>query len=67
MKFLIWAIFFCSIIAAVILFAGREEEGRWYDCRLAEFHPDYPKEVKDACRKMMREHHKNYKSNNLVI
>ena len=23
-----------------------------YDCSIAEFHPDYPKEVKEQCRKL---------------
>lgn len=26
-------------------------EGRYYDCGMAEWHPDIPKEVKEACRK----------------
>jgi len=28
------------------------EEGRYYDCSLAEFHPDYPKEVREECRRI---------------
>ena len=27
-------------------------EGRYYDCSIAEFHPDFPKEVKEECRKL---------------
>ena len=23
-----------------------------YDCSISEFHPDYPKEVKEQCRKL---------------
>lgn len=26
-----------------------------YDCRMAEFHPDFPPDVREQCRKMMRE------------
>lgn len=27
-------------------------EYRVYDCSMAEFHPDYPKDVKEECRKL---------------
>jgi hypothetical protein len=27
-------------------------EGRYYDCSIAEFHPDFPKEVREECRKL---------------
>lgn len=27
-------------------------EYKIYDCSLAEFHPDYPAEVKEECRKL---------------
>jgi hypothetical protein len=30
-----------------------DEEGRYYDCRMAEFHPDYPREVREQCRLIM--------------
>lgn len=30
-----------------------DEEGRYYDCRMSEFHPDYPPEVKEQCRRIM--------------
>lgn len=29
-----------------------------YDCRLAEFHPDFPPSVKEECRKLIKEHPK---------
>jgi len=28
-----------------------EQEGRYYDCSIAEWHPDVPIEVKEECRK----------------
>ncbi len=28
-----------------------EEQIRFYDCGMAEWHPDIPKEVKEECRK----------------
>lgn len=27
-------------------------EYRVYDCSISEFHPDYPKEVREQCRKI---------------
>lgn len=29
-------------------------EYRVYDCSIAEFHPDYPKEVREECRKLRK-------------
>ena len=26
-----------------------------YDCRLAEFHPDFPLDVREQCRKLLRD------------
>lgn len=45
---------------AVTWWIGPYQEGRVYDCRLAEFHPDYPTEVKDECRKLMINTRKTY-------
>jgi hypothetical protein len=28
------------------------DDGKVYDCSLSEFHPDYPPEVKEQCRKL---------------
>jgi hypothetical protein len=30
-------------------------EGRYYNCSIAEISPDYPIEVKEACRKLRTE------------
>ena len=38
---------------AVVVIAGQPDE-RVYDCRVAEFHPDYPPKVRDACREIIR-------------
>ena len=38
-------------------------QGRVYDCSLAEFHSDYPIEVKDECRRLIKEY--NDKENRL--
>ena len=32
--------------------SGSQPEGRMYDCSLSEISPDYPIEVKEACRKI---------------
>lgn len=29
-------------------------QGKAYDCTVAEFHPDYPVDVKEACREIMK-------------
>jgi hypothetical protein len=29
--------------------------GKTYDCSLAEFHPDYPVRVKEACRDLRKQ------------
>lgn len=45
------------IVSAVILsYSDFGNQGRVYDCSLAEFHPDYPKEVKEECRKLIEEY-----------
>jgi hypothetical protein len=38
-------------------------EGKVYDCTLAEISPDYPIEVKQECRRLLREY--NDKENRL--
>ena len=50
------------IIAAVavvvtILISTNFGAGRTvvYDCRLSEFHPDFPLDVREQCRKLMRD------------
>jgi hypothetical protein len=31
------------------------DSGRYYDCSLAEFHPDFPNEVREQCRELRRQ------------
>jgi hypothetical protein len=40
-----------SIFWLVLLFNIEIPEYRVYDCSMAEWHPDIPKEVKQECRK----------------
>jgi hypothetical protein len=39
------------VAAFVIIFTGDYKGGRVYDCGMAEWHPDIPNAVKEACRK----------------
>jgi len=32
-----------------------EQEGRYYDCGMAEWHPDFPPQVREECRKLRSE------------
>jgi hypothetical protein len=57
-----------AIIAAVLAVAlawflwavSPDEEYRVYDCSIAEFHPDYPKAVREECRRMRSLDQKNF-------
>ena len=48
---------FLTIIGALCLlvFTDWGPQGRVYDCGMAEWHPDIPKEVREECRKMRLE------------
>ena len=41
-----------GIILSILFLNLPREEGRWYDCGMAEWHPDIPPKVKEECRKM---------------
>lgn len=55
-----------DIIVAIALFLvaigcliGMEPaQERYYDCSLAEFHPDYPIEVREQCRALRQQYKK---------
>ncbi len=47
-------------IAWLIWLVTPAEQYRVYDCSLAEFHPDYPIEVREECRKIRQQSTKNY-------
>lgn len=40
------------VVAFVLIVGTSENKGRVYDCGMAEWHPDIPKEVKDECRRL---------------
>jgi len=58
------------ILAATVLsilgyiFMWSQPQGRYYDCGMAEWHPDIPTEVKEECR---RRHYENYKKDRTII
>ncbi len=54
-----------SIIAALMYFLP-EERYRVYDCGMAEWHPDIPRDVKEECRRRALEHWKAKQNKNVV-
>ena len=44
-----------SICVAILLFSnfGKNTATKVYDCREAHWHPDYPNDIKEACRKLL--------------
>jgi hypothetical protein len=46
-----------AVVAVVILISTNFGAGRTivYDCRLAEFHPDFPLDVRKQCRELLRD------------
>jgi hypothetical protein len=45
-----------SLVAAAAVFSDFYPEGKVYDCTLAEISPDYPIEVKQECRRLLKEY-----------
>jgi hypothetical protein len=43
-----------------MIFIFPRQQGRYYDCGMAEWHPDIPNKVKEECRKIRTE---NFKEN----
>jgi uncharacterized membrane protein YphA (DoxX/SURF4 family) len=43
-----------TLLAAMIfIFSGfGKQQGKVYDCSMAEFHPDYPVKVREECRRL---------------
>jgi hypothetical protein len=40
------------VVCVTMLFTMPKQQGRVYDCGLAEISPDYPMQVKEECRKL---------------
>jgi len=43
------------IICFFLLTTCEDTGGRYYDCGMAEWHPDIPPKVKEECRKRFKE------------
>jgi hypothetical protein len=43
------------LVVALVCFISIEPTEHYYDCSLAEFHPDYPKEVREQCRALRQQ------------
>jgi hypothetical protein len=46
-----------SLMVCVLIIV-KPNQGRIYDCGMAEWHPDIPNQVKEECRKL---HHEEWK------
>jgi hypothetical protein len=45
-----------TLIAIIAVFGDFYPTGKVYDCTLAEISPDYPIEVKNECRRLLKEY-----------
>jgi len=50
----------CLCAVLIIVFSDYGTEAKVYDCGMAEWHPDIPNEVRDACRKLRQENWNDY-------
>lgn len=48
---LLLMLFLLFVIIPTLIYFSPREKSRVYDCGMAEWHPDIPKEVKEECRK----------------
>lgn len=47
------------IVLMFLLMSFNDNQVRVYDCGMAEWHPDIPKDVKEECRKRRNDQPKN--------
>jgi hypothetical protein len=45
------------LVAIIAVFGDFYAQGKVYDCTLAEISPDYPIEVKQECRRLLKEYY----------
>jgi hypothetical protein len=45
------------LVAIIVVFGDFYTQGKVYDCTLAEISPDYPIEVKNECRRLLKEYY----------
>jgi len=48
------AVFIAVALAWLLWAISPDEHYRVYDCSLAEFHPDYPPQVREECRRIRK-------------
>jgi hypothetical protein len=50
-------LFLIGAAVSILVFSdfGNSNSVKVYDCSLAEWHPDFPKDVREACRKLKLE------------
>jgi hypothetical protein len=54
-KELLFAVFMIIVLLGAVIFGGDMHGVKKYDCSIAEISPDYPVEVKNACRRIRLE------------
>ena len=42
----------CLVMIGIVFFNSDLPNRQYYDCSIAEFHPDYPPQVKEECRRL---------------
>jgi hypothetical protein len=47
-------ILLCLLVAMLYIVLDRYPTGTYYNCDIAEFHPDIPPAVKEECRRLRR-------------
>ena len=59
---------FVAGIAFIFIIANYlpDQEGRYYDCGMAEWHPDIPTQVREECRKLRYENWKKEHDKNTI-
>jgi hypothetical protein len=59
---------FVSGIVFIFIIANYlpDQEGRYYDCGMAEWHPDIPSQVREECRKLRYENWKKEHDKNTI-
>ena len=51
-KYIIGFVIGCVFCIGILALVPMPERSKLYDCGMAEWHPDIPKEVKEECRRL---------------
>jgi len=63
-RVLILVLLLAAVVVLIISDFGNQP--KVYDCRLAEWHPDIPKEVREECRKLKNEINNQLREKNKI-